>query len=98
MYLNHTIKVSEIIKLTKNKLNSPISTNFSLLYPMKYHKTLGFLILSGGIEVEHWLKMGKYVILRTGYSGLQIKIANRNGKDDFVCQMTLYDDPSLHLR
>ena len=28
---------------------------------LKHQKTYGFLILSGGIEMEHWLKMDKQV-------------------------------------
>ena len=32
------------------------STNVPLLYPLKTSENLRF---SGGIEVEHWLKMGK---------------------------------------
>ena len=42
-----------------------ISYNFNYFQPMfhfytpwKYQKTAGFLMFSGGIEVEHWLKMG----------------------------------------
>ena len=38
-----------------NFLLNPFSTNVPRLYPLK---TAGFLMLSGGIEVEHWLKMG----------------------------------------
>ena len=34
------------------------STNILLLYPWKYQKIIDFLIFSGGIDVEHWLKMG----------------------------------------
>ena len=31
---------------------------FHFYTPRKYQKTYGFLMFSGGIEVEHWLKMG----------------------------------------
>ena len=34
---------------------NPFSTNFSFLYPLKTSKNFRF---SGGIEVEHWLKLG----------------------------------------
>ena len=40
--------------LTLMHLN-PFSTNVPLLYPLK---TEGFLMFSGDIEVEHWLKLG----------------------------------------
>ena len=33
-------------------------TMFHFYTSLKNHKTLGFLTFSGGIEVEHWLKMG----------------------------------------
>ena len=33
------------------------STIVPLLYPLKTSKSLRFLIFSGGIEVEHWLKI-----------------------------------------
>ena len=33
------------------------STNVPLLYPLKHQKTSG-CPFSGGIDVEHWLKMG----------------------------------------
>ena len=31
---------------------------FHIYTPCKYRKTRGFLMFSGGIEVDHWLKMG----------------------------------------
>ena len=31
---------------------------FHFYIPRKHQKTSGFLMFSGGIEVEHWLKMG----------------------------------------
>ena len=31
---------------------------FHFYTPSKYQKTSGFLIFSGGIEVENWLKIG----------------------------------------
>ena len=41
---------------------NPFSTNVPLLYPLKTEnhpvKTGGFLMFSGDIEVEYWLKMG----------------------------------------
>ena len=32
---------------------------FHFYTPRKHQKTSGFLIFSGGIEVEHWLKLGE---------------------------------------
>ena len=40
------------------RFHQPISTIVPLLYPWKHQKTGGFQVFSGGIEVEHWLKMG----------------------------------------
>ena len=37
---------------------NPFSTNVPLLYPLKTSENTRFLMLSGGIEVEHWFKMG----------------------------------------
>ena len=37
---------------------SPFSPMFHFYTPWKHQKTSSFLIFSGGIEVEHWLKMG----------------------------------------
>ena len=41
------------IRKTQSYFN-PFSTNVSVPYPLK----IGFLMFSGGIEVEHWSKMG----------------------------------------
>ena len=38
---------------------NPFSTNIPFLYPWKHLRTRGFLMFSDGIEVEHWLNMGK---------------------------------------
>ena len=40
---------------------NPFLTNVPVLYPLK---SFGFLMFSGGIEVENWLKMGQSFILR----------------------------------
>ena len=37
---------------------NPFSTNVLLLYPLKTSENWGFLMFSGGIEIEHWFKMG----------------------------------------
>ena len=34
------------------------SINVPSLYFVKHHNTSGFLMFSGAVEVEHWLKMG----------------------------------------
>ena len=39
------------------KIN-PLSTKVSLLYPLRTSEHLGFLMFSGGIGLELWLKMG----------------------------------------
>ena len=41
-----------------HNLFSPFSTNFPLLYSLKTSETRGFLMSTGGVEEEHWLKMG----------------------------------------
>ena len=41
-----------------NKLKNIFKPMFHFCIPWKYQKTGGFLMFSGGIEVEHWLKMG----------------------------------------
>ena len=43
------------VKFYEVRKFNPFSTNVSLIYPLK---TSGFLMFSGGMEVEHWLKMG----------------------------------------
>ena len=48
-------------KYFKDQLN-PFSTNVSLLYPLTTLENLHFLF-SGGIEAEHWLKMGWTTIM-----------------------------------
>ena len=37
---------------------NPFQPIFHFYIPWKHQKTGGFLMFSGGIEVEHWLKMG----------------------------------------
>ena len=38
---------------------NPFSTSVPLRYPLKASKTGGFLMFSGGLEVEYWLKIGQ---------------------------------------
>ena len=38
-------------------LINPFSSNVQIHTPWKHQKTSGFLMLSGGVEVENWLKM-----------------------------------------
>ena len=41
-------------ELTENAIN-PLNPNVPFLYPLK---TSGFLTFSGGMQMEHWAKMG----------------------------------------
>ena len=41
----------------------PFWPNGPSLYPLKTSKNFGFLTFSGGIEIEHWGKMGCYLEL-----------------------------------
>ena len=50
----HLLETKARVKYRANSFN-PFSTNVPLLYPLE---TSGFLMFSGRIEVEHWLKMG----------------------------------------
>ena len=47
---------SDLFSKIRNQIN-PFSANVPLLYPLKTSENC-ILIFSGGIEVEHWLKMG----------------------------------------
>ena len=40
------------------KIFNPFSTNVPLLYPLKTSENQRFSDFPGGIDVEHWLKMG----------------------------------------
>ena len=53
---NFTVADTQEIMYLK-KIN-PLSTNVSLLYPLRTSEHLGFLMFSGGIGLELWLKMG----------------------------------------
>ena len=44
------------IPISSSNIN-PFPTNVQLLYSLKTSENGGFLMFSGGIEVEHWLKM-----------------------------------------
>ena len=50
--------LQEIPVQSKNNINS-FKCTVPFLYPLKNQKTKGFLTCSGGIKMEHWVKMGK---------------------------------------
>ena len=51
--------MTKLLLTNKNNVN-PFPTNVLLLYPLKTSENLQFSnVLRGGIEVEHWLKMGQ---------------------------------------
>ena len=51
------IFIFELVSKCCNFVLNPFSTNLPLLYPLK---TSGFVMFSRGIEMEHWLKMGRW--------------------------------------
>ena len=40
---------------------NPFNTNVPFLYPLKGHKTKGFLTFSGGTEMGHWREKGEFI-------------------------------------
>ena len=46
------------VAVTKTKLLTYFQPIFHFYTPWKHQKASGFRMFSGGIEVEHWLKMG----------------------------------------